>query len=84
MRSHLMRTESPSAVVADASNGVPDQVFNPNKPVTRAMFGTVFSRLLFGSKYNGNEDVWFEDHLYALQSAEIMSIINDPYRAELR
>lgn len=34
------------------SDGTPDTKFNPNAVVTRAQFGTMLSRLLYGNQYN--------------------------------
>ena len=34
------------------SDGTPGKVFNPNTTVTRAQFGTMLSRLLYGNTYN--------------------------------
>ncbi|NOZ44506.1 MAG: hypothetical protein GXP45_05215 [bacterium] len=48
------------------------------------MFGTVLSRLLFGSVHNGNSDSWYQDHLEALKHADIMKFINFPLTPELR
>lgn len=65
-------------------DGIPAKEFWPNLPVSRAMFGTVLSRLLFGSVYNGNSASWYEDHLLALKRADIMRMIDYPLTSELR
>lgn len=57
-------------------------IFNPNGIVSRAEFGTVLSRVLFGSTY---ED-WFPyytNHLQALYNANFIRI-NDPNLIETR
>lgn len=43
--------------------------FEPNKLVTRAEFATVFSRVLYGSKYNQDGEDWAKGHLEALKNA---------------
>lgn len=43
--------------------------FEPNKLVTRAEFATVFSRVLYGSKYNQDGEEWAKGHLEALKNA---------------
>lgn len=43
--------------------------FEPNKLVTRAEFATVFSRVLYGDKYNQAGENWANGHLEALKSA---------------
>ena len=51
--------------------------FLPNKVVTRAEFGTVLSRILYGSKYEWGT-FYYTNHLLALQAAGIMNTITDP------
>ena len=58
--------------------------FQPNLQVTRAQFGTILSRLLYGTKY-----AWwtpyYKKHLNALKSEGIMTQIENPEnRIELR
>ena len=43
--------------------------FEPNKLVTRAEFATVFSRVLYGNKYNQAGEDWAKGHLEALKNA---------------
>ena len=67
---------------ADGIN--PMENFYPHRIVTRAEFGTVFSRLLFGEKYNikdeslvyKNDWYWYKDHLNALKENSIMTKID--------
>ena len=47
--------------------------FNPYGLVSRAEFATVFSRVLFGSKYNTTEWNYYDLHLAALKEAGILS-----------
>jgi hypothetical protein len=62
----------------------PKDNFDPNDIVTRAEFGTVFSRLLFGDMYNikdessvyKNEWYWYKDHLNALKSHWVMTQVD--------
>ena len=62
--------------------------FLPNKIVDRWEFGTVLSRLLWWDKYNvtdTNNMRYYEKHLRALKSEEIMTQIDNPLsRKELR
>ena len=68
------------------SDGTPNVVFSPNATVTRAQFGTMLSRLLYGSTYNavakGND--YYSAHLKALQKNSIMKNISTPWNFELR
>ena len=62
----------------------PAKSFNPDDYVTRAQFGTVLSRLLFGDVYNikdesqvyMNEWFWYKNHLEALKNYGIMTKID--------
>lgn len=55
------------------ADGTPLKNFNPNGKVTRAEYATVFSRVLFGDKYNKSEWNYYEDHLKALNEAGILT-----------
>ena len=55
------------------ADGTPIKSFNPNGKVTRAEYATVFSRVLFGDKYNKAEWNYYENHLKALKDAEILT-----------
>ena len=57
--------------------------FNPNGVVTRAQFGTVLSRALWGDTYNDG-DPYYADHLQALKDAGIMNNISNPNAVEVR
>lgn len=57
--------------------------FEPNKFVTRAEFATVFSRVLYGAKYNQDGKDWANGHLNALKEAGILKNIT-PTMLELR
>ncbi|HOG15413.1 MAG TPA: hypothetical protein PK674_02390, partial [Candidatus Absconditabacterales bacterium] len=67
-----------------ADGQTPKNNFDPNDIVTRAEFGTVFSRLLFGDMYNikdessvyKNEGYWYKDHLNALKSHGVMTQVD--------
>ena len=63
-------------------NGTPSQSFNPNGTVTRAEFGTVLSRTLYGTTYNGGTPYYF-NHLNALKEHNILTNTN-PTLKELR
>jgi len=57
--------------------------FYPNWFVTRAEFGTVLSRLLYGNIYHSDK-VYYEKHLQALKNKWIMKNIEKPLDKELR
>ena len=57
--------------------------FNPNEQVTRAQFGTVMSRILWGNTYNVGTP-YYASHLNALANAGIMTQISNPSMKELR
>ena len=63
--------------------GVNIERFNPNGEVTRAEFGTAFSRLLFGDVHNGGNP-YYINHLQALNDADIMNNISNPSMIEIR
>lgn len=70
------------------SDGItPLKSFDPNSFVTRAQFGTILSRLIFGDVYNikeGEEIVWYQKHLNALKENKIMNKIENPDMIEMR
>jgi hypothetical protein len=59
------------------SDWTPLSDFMPNKKVTRAEFGTVLSRLLYGTTYN-NGTPYYLNHLQALKEHWIMTQITNP------
>ena len=62
----------------------PLTMFRPDDVVTRAEFGTMLSRLLFGSLYNIDAgDDWYVKHMSALESNNILTK-NDPFMIEKR
>jgi len=61
----------------------PVENFDPYGVVTRAQFGTVLSRAIWGDYYNG-WNPYYEDHLDALNSISVMNNISDPWMLELR
>ena len=63
--------------------GVDINAFNPNGVVTRAQFGTILSRVLYGDTYNGGNP-YYVDHLNALKDAGIMNNISAPNAPEIR
>lgn len=68
-------------------DGSPDTVFNPDKIVTRAQFGTTFSRLIYGNIHNidiSSPQHWYQNHLTALFDNNIMNDISKPAMQELR
>ena len=71
-------------VMGISSDGVPLPDFNPSWVVSRAEFGTVLSRMLFGTTYN-ESDPRYAGHLGALQKDGIMTQIDSPLeRKEIR
>jgi len=64
--------------------GVGITAFNPNGIVTRAQFGTVLSRALYGDTYNVGTTPYYAEHLVALQNAGIMNNISNPNAPEVR
>lgn len=68
------------------SDWTPGTTFNPNAIVTRAQFGTMLSRLLYGNTYNGvaKWSDYYSPHLKALQKNAIMNNISKPRNSELR
>lgn len=63
--------------------------FDPHSILTRAEFGTVFSRLLFGDKYNVKDEsavyqdpgFWYKWHLQALKEYGVMTQIDGTWPA---
>ena len=58
------------------ANGVALNNFLPNLLVTRWEFGTVFSRVLYGNKYNIDGANYYEKHLQVLKDAGILTNTN--------
>jgi hypothetical protein len=58
-------------------------IFNPNGVLSRAEFGTVLSRVLFGDTYNGGNP-FYAAHLNALNQAGLMNDLSNPERAIMR
>jgi hypothetical protein len=63
--------------------GIGIEKFRPGDTVTRAEFGTVLSRVLWGDENNGG-DPYYVNHLNALKSAGIMNNISNPSMKEVR
>ena len=55
------------------ANGTPIEKFNPYGLVTRGEYATVFSRVLFGSKFNKEWEDFYTNHLAALARAGILT-----------
>ena len=66
------------------SDWTPDIKFTPNAEVTRAQFGTMLSRLLYGNANNGKPGKRYTAHLNALKAAGIMTKNSVPTMLELR
>ncbi|HBB04410.1 TPA: hypothetical protein DCZ39_06020 [Patescibacteria group bacterium] len=57
--------------------------FNPNGGVTRAEFGTVLSRALYGNTYNTTGNMYYTNHLNALKANNVITNTN-PRLKEVR
>ena len=55
------------------ADGTPIEFFNPNGLVTRWEYATVFSRVLFGDKFNKDWADFYSKHLEALKAAWILT-----------
>lgn len=55
------------------ADGTPIKKFNPKGQVTRAEYATVFSRVLFGDRFNKSEWNYYENHLAALKKVGILT-----------
>ena len=64
-------------------NGNQNKTFDPFATVNRAQFGTILSRVLRGTKYNG-ADPYYLNHLNALKTEWIMTNISQPLVPEMR
>ena len=64
-------------------NGNQNKTFDPFATVNRAQFGTILSRVLRGTKYNG-ADPYYLKHLNALKAEGIMKNISQPFALEMR
>ena len=58
-------------------------IFNPNGTLSRAEFGTILSRVLFGSVYDGGTP-FYSAHLNALNQAGLMNDLSNPERSIMR
>lgn len=57
--------------------------FNPSAPITRAEFGTILSRFLWGNLYaRADQEGFYSDHLQALKDEGIISNL-DPNLQEV-
>lgn len=67
-------------------DGVPDVAFNGNLPVSRAMFGTIVSRLIFGIIHNkdATPENRYGPHLSAMKRSDLIKKIDEPTINELR
>ncbi|GHV25770.1 hypothetical protein FACS1894176_05140 [Bacteroidia bacterium] len=64
--------------------GMDMEYFQPYATVSRAQFGTVLSRLLYGNEYAGGKS-YYAKHLQALKENGIMTQIDNPEaKVELR
>lgn len=69
------------------ADGTPATTFRPDDTLTRAEFGAILSRMLWGNTYNSSDPDaadWYVAHLQALFDADIMHDISHPDEVELR
>ena len=55
------------------ADGTPIELFNPHGIVSRWEYATVFSRVLFGDKFNKSGEDFYTNHLEALKTAWILT-----------
>ena len=55
------------------ADGTPIELFNPHGIVSRWEYATVFSRVLFGAKFNKSGEDFYTNHLEALKTAWILT-----------
>jgi hypothetical protein len=69
----------------DTDWATPQTKFNPYWEITRAQFGTILSRFIWGSTYNNNNKaLYYTTHLQMLKKANIMTKISTPKSKETR
>ena len=82
----LKNSDLYDAVIRATQMGLMGQgitAFRPYDTVTRAEFGTILSRALWGDKNDGGTP-YYAAHLTALKNEGIMTQINDPMMKEIR
>jgi len=82
MNSYMVKACQLGLMGVDA-NGAANASFNPQGIVTRAQFGTVLSRALYGTANEGGTP-YYAGHLSALKDAGIMTNISNPNQLEIR
>jgi hypothetical protein len=78
-----IRTACQLGLMGYDDNGNQSTTFDPFATVNRAQFGTILSRVLRWTKYNGG-DPYYIKHLNALKTEWIMTNISQPLVAEIR
>jgi len=63
------------------TNGRALSKFRPNEAVTRAHFSAVFSRLLFGDRYDGGKP-YYQKHIAGLATHAIIKADQNPQMSE--
>jgi hypothetical protein len=63
------------------TNGKALSKFRPNELVTRAHFSAIFSRLLFGTRYDGGKP-YYEKHIAGLATHDIIKAQQNPQMQE--
>jgi hypothetical protein len=82
-RQRYARLACQLGIMGHESNRDIAENFAPNGSVTRAQFGTVLSRVLWGNMYDGGE-IYYLNHLKALQKIGIVKTTNNYSSLEKR
>lgn len=66
------------------SDNTVQTLFYPDQVVDKAQFATMLSRVLYGNKYNGAEESWFQKHVEVLSQYGIVRVEKDVFSPLLR
>lgn len=69
------------------ADGTTAMAFNPEGLLTRAEFGTILSRILYGNEHNSSnpaDPMWYAAHLKALKDDGYIKMIDTPLANEKR
>jgi hypothetical protein len=77
MRGFVQRVCQLEIMGMETNGMTPMSSFAPYQLVTRAEFGVVLSRVLFGREFDGNTSNRYEDHLANLYDTDIMTVQYD-------
>jgi hypothetical protein len=82
-RQNYARLACQLGIMGRDSKGKAMSSFSPNGQVTRAQFGTVLSRVLWGNIYDGGT-MYYSNHLKALQKVRIIKSSDNASSLEKR